>query len=237
MNNIINKKNYYKNILYTISLSILLSLLPKEVFAQTIHKNIIELNTFNESLNKYNQTYIKFEYMSPKFDKIKFNVILKVHINNLKNLNKKINLQISDIKNKLSNNNYDKNELFSDINILNENIKIFEKKFNTTIAIYDKFQNTKLIFGKFIKIFLISISIGIAAFIIIVFIITFIVVKRQRKYYILKEEVSIEQEKNTRNVNVNNLNKKDNNTITSHRSFIRNEFKKISLTKFFFKKK
>ena len=223
MKNIINKKNNYKNILHTISLSILLSLLPREVFAQTIHKNIIILNTFNESLSKYNETYIKFEDMSPKFDKIKFNFFLKVQINNLKNLNKDINVKISDIKNKLSNNNYDKNKLN------------FEKKFNTTIKIYDRSENAKLIFGKFIKIILISISIGIAVFIIIVFIITFIVVKRQRKYYILKEEVSIEQERNTRNVNI--INKKDNNSISSKRSFVKNKNKKMALTKLFIKKK
>ena len=173
--------------------------------------------------------------MSPKFDKIKFNFFLKVQINNLKNLNKDINVKISDIKNKLSNNNYDKNKLNSDINNLKKKIENFEKKFNTTIKIYDRSENAKLIFGKFIKIILISISIGIAVFIIIVFIITFIVVKRQRKYYILKEEVSIEQERNTRNVNI--INKKDNNSISSKRSFVKNKNKKMALTKLFIKKK
>ena len=84
---------------------------------------------------------------------------------------------------------------FFETNNCDEYYEKFENKYNKTIKIYYKFEKLKNGLSKFFKIFFISIFIGIAIFSIFVLIISIIVIKKQKKYYILQEEVTIEDGK------------------------------------------
>ena len=74
-------------------------------------------------------------------------------------------------------------------------MKIYDKKYNQLIDIYNRFENIKNKIKNCFIIFFISVFVGIIIFAIFITIITIIVIKKQKKYYALQEEVTIEDGK------------------------------------------
>ena len=183
-----NKNKYFLLILSSI---IIFISLPQKIFSQTIQNNALE-SILNKCLNEYNKTNIKLDEITPKLKTIKFNIILKVYFSQLKNINKRFKYDISKMEKYLNEKNDKK---FFETNNCDEYYEKFENKYNKTIKIYYKFEKLKNGLSKFFKIFFISIFIGIAIFSIFVLIISIIVIKKQKKYYILQEEVTIEDGK------------------------------------------
>lgn len=183
-----NKNKYFLLILSSI---IIFISLPQKIFSQTIQNNALE-SILNKCLNEYNKTNIKLDEITPKLKTIKFNIILKIYFSQLKNINKRFKYDISKMEKYLNEKNDKK---FFETNNCDEYYEKFENKYNKTIKIYYKFEKLKNGLSKFFKIFFISIFIGIAIFSIFVLIISIIVIKKQKKYYILQEEVTIEDGK------------------------------------------
>lgn len=183
-----NKNKYFLLILSSI---IIFISLPQKIFSQTIQNNALE-SILNKCLNEYNKTNIKLDEIIPKLKTIKFNIILKIYFSQLKNINKRFKYDISKMEKYLNEKNDKK---FFETNNCDEYYEKFENKYNKTIKIYYKFEKLKNGLSKFFKIFFISIFIGIAIFSIFVLIISIIVIKKQKKYYILQEEVTIEDGK------------------------------------------
>jgi len=184
----INKNKYFLLILSSI---IIFISLPQKISSQKIQNNTLE-SILNKCLNEYNKTNIKLDEITPKLKTIKFNIILKVYFSQLKNINKRLKYDISKMEKYLNEKNDKK---FFETNNCDEYYEKFENKYNKTIKIYYKFEKLKNGLSKFFKIFFISIFIGIAIFSIFVLIISIIVIKKQKKYYILQEEVTIEDGK------------------------------------------
>ena len=183
-----NKNKYFLLILSSI---IIFISLPQKISSQKIQNNTLE-SILNKCLNEYNKTNIKLDEITPKLKTIKFNIILKIYFSQLKNINKRFKYDISKMEKYLNEKNDKK---FFETNNCDEYSEKFENKYNKTIKIYYKFEKLKNGLSKFFKIFFISIFIGIAIFSIFVLIISIIVIKKQKKYYILQEEVTIEDGK------------------------------------------
>jgi len=183
--------NINKYFLLILSSIIIFISLPQKISSQKIQNNTLE-SILNKCLNEYNKTNIKLDEITPKLKTIKFNIILKVYFSQLKNINKRLKYDISKMEKYLNEKNDKK---FFETNNCDEYYEKFENKYNKTIKIYYKFEKLKNGLSKFFKIFFISIFIGIAIFSIFVLIISIIVIKKQKKYYILQEEVTIEDGK------------------------------------------
>ena len=217
-------KNKNKYFLLILSIIILLTL-PSKILSQKIQEQLSERKLLDNCLYKYNQTIFKYEQILPELQKIKFNFIVKIQFSKLKNLNNRINKEISEIQEKMNENEYEKNKIISEIQKLNENLENFEKKYNQTFISYNKCQKAKKAISKFFKIFFISLFVGIAIYAIFIFVATFIVIKKQRKYYELKEEVTLEQGKEEFHFRQNKMknNIKDKVSASSLREFFNNK--------------
>lgn len=172
--------------------SIIFISFPHKIISQNTHNNSYELK-LNKCINEYNITSIKLAELTLKLKKITLNFILKIFFTQLKTINQKIKLDITRMKEYINENKYD--NIISEIDKCDVNFERFEEKYNKTIKVYNKFENTKNSIGKFFKIFFLTIFIVVMIFAVFVIIITFIIIKRQKKYYILKEEVTLEDGK------------------------------------------
>ena len=210
--------NYNKNF-FILSIIILLVSLPSTILSQINQTqiNISEIEIF-ESFNKYNQTNSKLEKLLPLFQKIKFNFIIKISFSKLIHLKNKIDTQIINIQKKLDENKSNKNKYNLEIGELFENLKIYDKKYNELIDSYNRFENIKNKIKNCFIIFFISVFVGIIIFAIFITIITIIVIKKQKKYYALQEEVTIEDGKE---VDIKNDNKDKSSKSTLRKIFIK----------------
>ena len=183
-----NNKHYLILSIITLFISLLSTILSQDNPTST---NISEKDLF-DSINKYKQTNAKLDKLLPVFQKIKFNFIIKISFSKLMHMKNKIDAQIINVQKKLDEN---KNKNNLEIAELYENLKKYEQKYNELIDMYTSFEKFKKKVKKFLTIFFISIFIGIVIFAIFITIITIIVVKKQKKYYTLHEEVTIEDGK------------------------------------------
>ena len=213
---------------FPLNLFIIFIFWPSITYSQIIHDNLSTKELFSNCINEYNNINDNLEKILPELKKIKFNFIIKIHLSKLKKFKNNLNSNIVKINKKIDGKNYNETKLFYDIKELSKNIKIFDEKYNKTITIYYKFEKTKNSLYKFFKVFFISLFIGIVFFAIFIFIITIIVIKKQKKYYELKEEVTLTQSKeidikNKRDI----LPKNDKTNLTSFRYLIRKDLKFI----------
>ena len=214
-----------KKILSTFLLIIIISIiLPSEFLCQNTQNNLTTLELFNEYLIKYTITNNNFSEMIEKFESVQFNFILKLEYSRLKTLNETILTQITSIKNNLdndNNNNYKKNKFSTDIKLLSGDIEKYDRNSNKVVEMYYKYETTKDIIIEFIKIFSITVSIVMVLSIICIILITIFIVKKQRKYYVLNEEVTLEKD--------GKREKKDSSEASSTREDLRKKIKfKIS---------
>ena len=171
-----------------------------------------EFEMFNQSMNKYNDTKLYFDDITKKMKNINFNVILKIKYNELKRYYQNIETQIVEIQNELKGTNYQRVKVIKNINLLDDNMNVFEKKYNTTKKSYYEFEKVKDLIKHFLKIFFICLLVSIIIIMAIIAIVSYFVVKNQRRYYQLQEEYSVntnEKELNKKTNDVNNINEKD----------------------------
>lgn len=148
----------------------------------------------DKTLKKYNTTTLKLKSMEIKMKKITLNIILRIRFRELRRNYESITTQISELQNKLNETSYKNPQIIKEINILNDNINIFEKKYNETSSLYYQYERTKLYLYNFFKLFFTCLFILVIIIMVIIGIVSFFVVKSQRKYYKLQEEYSISNE-------------------------------------------
>lgn len=189
-----------KNLLYQSPIIlIVLSFLISYIYSQEIQKNITKIEMFNETLTKYNQSLLYFDDMSKKMEKITMNIVLKLKFKGLIRDKKSLEQDISKIKEKIDKKDNDNQTIIEDINSINQDIKYFNHKYNKINQLYNQYENVKESFSNFIKVFFIVLFIIVVIALSLIGIISFFVVKNQRKYYKLQEEVTISEgrEENT----------------------------------------
>ena len=138
---------------------------------------------------------------------------------------------INEIQEELNKDKYDKEKIIENIKTLNENIKKFNIKYKTANNLYYEFEKLKISFLNFVKLFFIILLIVVIVVLSIIGIASFFVIKSQRKYYILKEEISLHDEQNIKkSINHekitpldsnNNLNKESTEDLTENNSKIK----------------
>ena len=189
-----------KNLLYQSPIIlIVLSFLISNIYSQEIQKNITKIEMFNETLTKYNQSLLYFDDMSKKMEKITMNIVLKLKFKGLIRDKKSLEQDISKIKEKIDKKDNDNQTIIEGINSVNQDIKYFNHKYNKINQLYNQYENVKESFSNFIKVFFIVLFIIVVIALSLIGIISFFVVKNQRKYYKLQEEVTISEgrEENT----------------------------------------
>ena len=180
---------YNKNFsLIIIFLSLFLFLFP------LIKSQEIELSSekalFNESLINFNKTNIKLGYIKDKMSNVKYNIILLIKHKNLIREHDSINSEVDKIKAQLDKNKYDKNTIMEEIQKLNSTITKFESKCNEMMHSIVRNEETKNILLNLIKIFFITLLIITIIALSIIGIVSFFVIRSQRRYHILHEEKS-----------------------------------------------
>jgi flagellar biosynthesis/type III secretory pathway M-ring protein FliF/YscJ len=151
---------------------------------------IQEKQLFNEYVFNYNNSVSKLKDVNDKLGGIKYNFIFLIKFNKLKKENKVIEKQISQIYNELNSTICDKNKINKELDALNKTLSKFDKKCNKIVHDYNKFDMTKGNIIKMIKKFLsILIIITIIVFL-IVGVISFFIVKKQKRYSRMREDYS-----------------------------------------------
>ena len=149
-----------------------------------------EKDLFNETLINFNKTNIKLGYIKDKMSKVKYNIILLIKNKALVRTHDSINSEVNKIKTKLDENKYDKNKIMEEIHKLNSTITKFDSKCNEMMRYVMKFEETKKILINMLKIFFIILLIIIIVVLSITGIVSFLVIRSQRRYHILHEEHS-----------------------------------------------
>ena len=212
-------------------LLILISFLSQSVNAQDISNNMTEIDLFLKAMNDYNETKLCLEDITKKMKTITLNIGLKVRLRELKRLFKQIEEKFINIQEEINKDIYRKEKIINDIGTLNIYMKKFKKKYNRTNQVYYEFEELKSSIAQFLKLFFIILSICVIIVLCIIGISSFFVMKNQRKYYKLKEEVSFSSIQKQIIFNSNNINEKnfvDNNSgdkNISGKISVKNNFK------------
>ena len=145
---------------------------------------------FNESLINFNKTNIKLGHIKDKMSDIKYNIILLSKYKGLIREYDSINSEVNKIKEQLNKNKYDKSTIVEEIQKLNNTISKFDSKCNEVMHSIKKNEETKNIFLNMIKIFFIVLLIITIIILSITGIVSFFIIRSQRRYHILHEEQS-----------------------------------------------
>jgi predicted PurR-regulated permease PerM len=151
-----------------------------------------EKQLLNNCSNYFNKTQAEYQELREKMQFVKYNIFLRARYRDVNKIRDIIEKQISKIQETINTNKYDKNAVINEIKELNVNIERFEKKCNKAINIYNYNKKLGEIIVDFLKVFFTTMFIIIIIGLIVIGIVSFFVIKRQRKYYKLKEEISIE---------------------------------------------
>lgn len=174
------------------------------LFIEIYSQDIIPQKSYGEIFEKYKtifetNTTAKYNKILSYEKNIKFNMLLKADIYSLKTKYIYINDLITLLQNFVNENNEINSENTIKFNNNIENLNITTTKFNSLytefIKKYNDFEDLKKSIIDFIKYFLIIITIFSVVVLAIVGIISFFVVRRQKRYYKLKEEISIHYDK------------------------------------------
>jgi Fe2+ transport system protein B len=121
---------------------------------------------------------------------VKYNIILLIKHKNLIREHDSINSEVDKIKAQLDKNKYDKKTIMEEIQKLNSTITKFESKRNEMMHSIVRNEETKNILLNLIKIFFITLLIITIIALSIIGIVSFFVIRSQRRYHILHEEKS-----------------------------------------------
>ena len=175
----------------------------------------------------FNNTQKYIEDITKKMKDITLNILLRIRFRALKRMYNNIELKVLEMQKELSKENYDSKKIIDEIDLLDKNIDKFEKKYNKTNSLYYEFEQVKHSFSNFIKLFFIILSISVLIILCIIGIASYFVVKNQRKYYKLKEEISFNsyQKQMNKKTSINRINEKEifNSEKTNEKLRTRNE--------------
>lgn len=227
----------YKNLLFQWSMIlIILSSLISNIHSQeVIQTNETEFEMFNKTLTKYNQSLLLFDDIEQKMVNITMNIPLRVRFKALKRNKNNLQQEVSKIEEELNKDKYDSKKIIDDIKSLNKDIKNFDNKYKKLNELYYEFESIKESFSNFFKVFFITLFIVVLIVISLIGIVSFFVIKKQKKYYKLKEEVSINELKDeSKKVDLNmkyNIGKKivKNNDITTEDTIETNNGQKLHI--------
>ena len=190
---------------------------------------------FNESLIIFNKTNIKLVHIKDKMSDIKYNIILLINHKNLIRVHDSINSEVDKIKAQLDKNKYDKNAILEEIQKLNKTITKFDSKCNKMMRSIKRNEEAKSILLNMIKIFFITLLIITIIVLSITGIVSFFVIRNQRRYYILHEEHSQDnidvEKRNHYNNELNRIKAKNEETdSTDRKKIVSNESSKDKKT-------
>ena len=151
-----------------------------------------EKQLLNNCSNFFNKTQAEYQELTEKMKFIKYNIFLRARYRDVNKIRDITEKQLSKIQETINTDKYDKNAVINELKELNVNIEKFEQKCSKAINIYNNNKKLGKIIVDFLKVFFTTIFIVIIISLIVIGIVSFFVIKRQRKYYKLKEEVSIE---------------------------------------------
>ena len=151
-----------------------------EINAQGSPEDENKLKQIEEEFVQINSV---FENITEKMADIKYNFILKFRYRRLLKKKGKIEKKISVLK---SNNEIKKNNY----NDLIEFVYSYKKSCNKFMSLYEDFENLKNIIIKIIKIFFLTLIIVIVLTLIISSLVYLYIIRKRKKYDILKEEMS-----------------------------------------------
>ena len=166
---------------------------------------------------------------------IKYNIILLINHKNLIRVHDSINSEVDKIKAQLDKNKYDKNAILEEIQKLNKTITKFDSKCNKMMRSIKRNEEAKSILLNMIKIFFITLLIITIIVLSITGIVSFFVIRNQRRYYILHEEHSQDnidvEKRNHYNNEINRIKAKNEETdSTDRKKIVSNESSKDKKT-------
>jgi hypothetical protein len=186
------------------SIIIILAYLIVVIQSQGVPQNNIGVEMLNKTLIKYNRTLELFSDVEKKMVKITLNIALRIRYRAMKTNKINIDKKVLKIKEELSKKENNNQKIIDDINSVGNDMKNFEKKYKVFIDLYNECEKTKNYFAEFLKIFFITLLIIVIIVLSLIGIISLFVIKKQRKYYQLQEEVVIGEEKDeSRKVDLN----------------------------------
>ena len=183
------KISQYFSVFSTLILSYLLFLIPS-----VKSQNNKEITNFNQTLIQYNNTKFLLDDISKKMENITLNIFLRTRLRELIKKHKQIEEQMSEIQKNLYNESYDKEKMKENIFDLNHKMHIFERKYNKTNKLFYETEGLKQSLINYVKMFFIILAIISIVVIIIIGVVSYFVIKHQKKYYKLQEEVSFNME-------------------------------------------
>lgn len=190
-----NKYLFISPIFFLITLIIIIT----EVNCSSL--NTSETDNYNITMNKYQQVLIQYKGFSKQMEKITLNVILRIRFKGLQRDFEELRKEIRELKACYEKENITITKILDEVNKL---LTKFEKSLINTIKAYKRFEQTKKIILHMIKVFIIILSIIIFITLTLIGIGSYFVIKHQKKYGKLHEEVSIrigeteaDSEKNT----------------------------------------
>ena len=190
---------------------LILFLLIQYASSQNISSNASEFTLFNQSMVKYNDTKKQFDDITNKMKNINYNILLKIRYKELERYYKTVETKFVEIQKELKETNYEKEKVRNNIKLLDRDIHTFEKKYKATRSLYFEFERTKAYLLHFLKIFFICLFVAVIIIMAIVGIVSFFVVRNQRRYYKLQEEYSFntdQKELDKDSINTNDINPK-----------------------------
>ena len=174
-----------KNIISQLSIIFAFFFIITKVNCSSI--NSTEIEQYNETLNKYTQAATNYVLFSKKMEKITLNIFLRIRYKDLKRAFEELKTEIDNLKLK-----YDKNMKISENLIRANNLTDeFEIKYINSIRVYKRFEETKKMLGGMLKTFIIVLSIIIFIILILIGVGSYYVIKYNKRYSKLEEEVSI----------------------------------------------
>ena len=172
-----------------------------------INCDLIQNNKHNETFSEYYTIFNKeidkkFSIVTKKINTTQYNVILKMKYYEIKKKYEAMSKTISLLGKLISENNWNKeneNKFDKEIGNFENNSREFNLLYNGFNKSFFRFQNTYKEIKKFLKTFFIILFIVIFIVLVSTIIISYFVIRRQRKYYQLKEEVifNVSPEKNS----------------------------------------
>ena len=149
--------------------------------------NISEINNYDKIINRYHQAIFNFTGLSKKMEAITFNMFLIVDFKELSKLYDELKEEMIKLKT-----NHEKNvSISNDIDLIDKNLKKFQKKYKKILKTYNRFDDVKKVIKHMLKVFIIVLSIIVGISIIGIIIGSYFVIKSQKKYHELQEEVSV----------------------------------------------
>ena len=187
------KRNKILNLLFII---IFLSIITKS-FSQLNKANLTEMEIFNKSIIKHELIKNHLKTMEIKMKSIQFNLKLKFMFKIIKELNKTIAMNATQLQKKFKDKRNDINKLSKEINSLYIGVNLLENKTIHFMKKYNYYDNIKSELLSYIKIFFICFFSVVFVLLIILIIVGIIQYKKRKKYMVLHEEVSLNIERKT----------------------------------------